>query len=70
MCGGFEADKARTGSGEIPADLVLFIRGMTQPDWLANADLPKSEGGFAVADAYCHVSGLKTQQSSTSGAWF
>lgn len=55
---GFEADKVKTESGEIPADLILFMPGMTGPDWLANADLPKSEGGFVVADAYCQVSGL------------
>jgi sulfide:quinone oxidoreductase len=55
---GFEADKVKTESGEIPADLIIFMPGMTGPDWLANADLPKSEGGFVVADAYCQVSGL------------
>jgi sulfide:quinone oxidoreductase len=55
---GFEADKVKTEGGDIPADLILFMPGMTGPDWLANTDLPKSEGGFVVADAYCQVSGL------------
>ncbi|MGA7594189.1 MAG: FAD-dependent oxidoreductase [Gallionella sp.] len=55
---GFESNKVKTEGGEIPADLILFMPGMTGPDWLANADLPKSEGGFVVADAYCRSSGL------------
>jgi sulfide:quinone oxidoreductase len=55
---GFESDKVKTEGGEIPADLILFMPGMTGPDWLANTDLPKSEGGFVVADAHCQASGL------------
>ncbi|MGA7180620.1 MAG: FAD-dependent oxidoreductase [Thiobacillaceae bacterium] len=55
---GFEADKVKTEGGEIPADMILFMPGMTGPDWLANADLPKSAGGFVVADAHCQVKGL------------
>lgn len=54
----FEANKVKTEGDEIPADLILFMPGMTGPDWLANTDLPKSEGGFVVADAYCQVKGL------------
>jgi sulfide:quinone oxidoreductase len=54
---GFEADKVKTAGGEIPADLILFMPGMTGPDWLANTDLPQSEGGFVAADAYCQASG-------------
>ena len=55
---GFEADKVKTEGGEIAADMIIFMPGMTGPDWLANTDLPKSEGGFVVADAHCQVSGL------------
>jgi sulfide:quinone oxidoreductase len=55
---GFESGKVKTEGGEIPADLILFMPGMTGPDWLANTDLPKSEGGFVVADAYCRASGM------------
>jgi sulfide:quinone oxidoreductase len=56
---GFEADKVKTEGGEIPADLILFMPGMTGPDWLANSELPKSEGGFVVADAHCQVPGTE-----------
>lgn len=55
---GFEADRVKTEGGEIPADMILFMPGMTGPDWLASTDLPKSEGGFVVAGAHCQVSGL------------
>jgi sulfide:quinone oxidoreductase len=55
---GLESDKVKTEGGEIPADLILFMPGMTGPDWLANTDLPKSEGGFVVSDAHCRASGL------------
>ncbi|NWG39395.1 MAG: FAD-dependent oxidoreductase [Hydrogenophilaceae bacterium] len=55
---GFEADRIKTEGGEIPADMILFMPGMTGPDWLASTDLPKSGGGFVVADAHCQVSGL------------
>lgn len=55
---GFEVNKVKTEGGEIPTDMILFMPGMTGPDWLANTDLPKSEGGFVVADAYCQVHGL------------
>ena len=54
---GFDADKVKTEGGEIPADMILFMPGMTGPGWLANTELPKSEGGFVVADAYCQVKG-------------
>jgi sulfide:quinone oxidoreductase len=56
---GFEADKVKTEGGEIPVDLILFMPGMTGPDWLANSELPKSEGGFVVADAHCQVPGTE-----------
>jgi sulfide:quinone oxidoreductase len=55
---GFEPDTVKTEGGEIPADLILFMPGMTGPDWLANTDLPKSEGGFIVADEHCQVRGM------------
>lgn len=55
---GFEADKVKTEGGEIPADLILFMPGMTGPAWLANSELPQSEGGFVKADAHCQVPGF------------
>lgn len=55
---GFEADMIKTEGGDIPTDLILFMPGMTGPDWLTNTDLPQSDGGFIVADAYCQVNGF------------
>ncbi len=52
-----EADLIVTEAEEIPADLVLFMPGMTGPDWLDATDLPRSEGGFVKADAKCRVEG-------------
>ncbi len=55
---GFEVDKIKTEGGEIAADLILFMPGMTGPAWLANSELPQSEGGFVKADAHCQVPGF------------
>lgn len=52
-----EADRIVTEAEEIPADLVLFMPGMTGPVWLDATDLPRSEGGFVKADAKCRVEG-------------
>jgi len=43
---------------EIPADLILFMPGLTGPDWAATAGIPLSPGGFFPADAHCAVQGL------------
>ncbi|MEJ2361296.1 MAG: FAD-dependent oxidoreductase [Gammaproteobacteria bacterium] len=51
----FEADGVVTDKGKISADLILFMPGMTGPDWAANSGLPLSEGGFFRADTYCRV---------------
>ncbi|PJI45473.1 MAG: pyridine nucleotide-disulfide oxidoreductase [Rhizobium sp.] len=50
-----EADKVVTEGGEFSADLILFMPGLTGPDWLANADLPLSPGGMIAADEKCRV---------------
>jgi len=55
---GFEKDKVLTEGGEIPADLILFMPGMTGPAWLANTDLPQSEGGLIRADEKAKVVGF------------
>ena len=54
---GFEADKIRTEGGEVPADLILFMPGMSGPAWAADAGLPLSDGGFFKADAHCQAAG-------------
>jgi sulfide:quinone oxidoreductase len=51
----FEADKVVTEGGEVPADLILFMPGLTGPVWLENTDLPLSPGGMIAADAKCRV---------------
>ncbi len=51
----FEADKVVTEGEEFPADLILFMPGMTGPAWLAGADLPLSPGGMIKGDEKCRV---------------
>lgn len=53
----FEESKVVTEGGEIDADLILFMPGITGPAWLADAGLPLSPGGMVVADAMCRVEG-------------
>lgn len=52
---GFEADKIKTEGGDIPAELILFMPGMTGPAWASEAGLPLSDGGFFRSDAHCQV---------------
>ncbi len=59
-----------TEGGEFNADLILFMPGMTGPAWLANSNLPKSEGGMIKASQYCQVEGLqKTYVVGDSGSF-
>ena len=53
----FEADKVVTEGGEIPADLILFMPGITGLAWLAESGLPLSPGGMVKADETCRVDG-------------
>ena len=54
---GFEADQVKTEGGDVAADLILFMPGMTGPAWAPDAGLPLSDGGFFKADKYCQVAG-------------
>ena len=66
----FEANKIITEGGEINADLILFMPGMTGPAWLDNTDLVKSEGGMIKANQFCQVEGLKaTYVAGDSGSY-
>ena len=56
---GFGADKITTEGGEIPADLIIFMPGMTGNLWFDNTDLPRSPGGLLQADAKCRVPGFE-----------
>ena len=51
----FEADKVVTEAGDIAADLILFMPGLTGPAWLEKANLPLSPGGMVKADMKCRV---------------
>ncbi len=55
----FEPDRVVTEGGEVPADLIAFIPGMTGPDFAAESGLPLSEGGFFQADETCRSPGAK-----------
>ena len=56
---GFEKNKVLTEGGEIEAELILFMPGMTGPTWLADTDLVQSEGGMIKANEFCQVENLK-----------
>lgn len=67
---GFETDRVRTEGGDVPADLILFMPGMTGPAWAADAGLPLSDGGFFRADAHCQVTGAdKVYVAGDSGSY-
>jgi sulfide:quinone oxidoreductase len=53
----FEADKVVTEGGELAANLILFMPGMTGNAWFDATDLPRSPGGLLRADAQCRVPG-------------
>lgn len=67
---GFETDRVRTEGGDVPADLILFMPGMTGPAWAPDAGLPLSDGGFFRADAHCQVTGAdKVYVAGDSGSY-
>ena len=65
-----EADKVVTEGGEIAADLILFMPGMTGNAWFDATELPRSPGGLIAADAQCRVQGWdKTWVVGDSGSF-
>jgi len=56
---GFAADKVMTEGGDLPADLIVFMPGMTGNQWFDDTTLPRSEGGLVQADAQCRVPGFE-----------
>lgn len=54
---GFAAQGVETEGGALPADLILFMPGLTGPAWVENSGLPISPGGFIQADEFCRVPG-------------
>jgi len=55
----FDHHVVTTEGGEIPADLILFMPGMTGPAWIQGSPLPISPGGLIKADAMTRVDGLE-----------
>jgi sulfide:quinone oxidoreductase len=55
----FENHTVTTEGGEIPADLILFMPGMTGPAWIQGTALPISPGGLIQADATAAVTGME-----------
>lgn len=53
----FTENSVETESESFAADLILFIPGMTGPEWAAESGLALSEGGFFKANQYCQVEG-------------
>jgi sulfide:quinone oxidoreductase len=55
----FGAAAVTTELGEIPAELIVFMPGMTGNAWFDNTALPRSPGGLVAADAHCKVGGFE-----------
>jgi len=55
----FENNVVKTAGGEIPADMILFMPGMTGPAWMQGTPLPVSGGGMIRADAMCRVDDME-----------
>ncbi len=53
----FTENSVETEKETFNTDLILFIPGMTGPDWAMNSGLSLSEGGFFKANEYCQVEG-------------
>ncbi|MBK1721605.1 NAD(P)/FAD-dependent oxidoreductase [Thiocystis violacea] len=56
---GFSEASVTTEAEEFPADLILFMPGLTGNAWFDNTDLPRSPGGLLQADAQCRVPGFE-----------
>jgi sulfide:quinone oxidoreductase len=55
----FENNVVKTEGGEIQADLILFMPGMTGPAWMQGSPLPVSPGGMIKADRMTRVEGME-----------
>ena len=54
----FSASNITTEGGEFAADLILFMPGMTGPQWLDNTELPRSAGGLIEANENTKIMGF------------
>jgi len=55
----FENHVVATEGGEIPADLIMFMPGLTGPAWIEGSPLPRSPGGLIQAEATAAVVGME-----------
>ena len=55
----FENHVVTTEGGEIPADMILFMPGLTGPAWMQGSPLPASPGGMIRADKMTAVEGME-----------
>lgn len=55
----FTDREVQTEGGSFPADLIIFMPGMTGNIWFDNTTLPRSPGGLVQADAQCRVPGFE-----------
>ncbi|MFP5462269.1 MAG: NAD(P)/FAD-dependent oxidoreductase [Gammaproteobacteria bacterium] len=55
----FDEDRVVTEGGEFPAELIVFMPGMTGNAWFDATALPRSPGGLVQADANCRVPGFE-----------
>lgn len=51
----FNATHVQMETTQLPADLILFMPGLTGPKWAENSGLELSPGGFFQADEFCAV---------------
>ncbi|MCK5726869.1 MAG: FAD-dependent oxidoreductase [Thiotrichaceae bacterium] len=54
----FSNKSITTEGGEFDADLILFMPGMTGPQWLDNSELPRSSGGLVTANKQAKIEGF------------
>ncbi len=67
---GFEERRILTSGGDIHADMILFMPGMTGPSWVSESPVTLSPGGLIKADEYCAVEGMeKTYVAGDSGSF-
>lgn len=67
---GFEPNKVKMENNEFDADLILFMPGISGPEWTIESDMPLSEGGLIKANEFCQVEGLsKTYVAGDSGSF-
>lgn len=67
---GFGPTVVNTGGGDIRADLILFMPGMTGPAWADESPVKKSAGGLIKADEYCRAEGMEcTYVAGDSGSF-